>query len=32
MGLFTVIRTPAFDLLVADYIREHPGLITTLIG
>src|ERR1039458_6270316 len=26
MGAFTVIRTPAFDLLAADYAREHPKL------
>ncbi len=26
MGQFTVIRTPAFDLLAADYAREHSKL------
>ena len=26
MGGFTVIRPPAFDLLAADYAREHPQL------
>jgi hypothetical protein len=26
MGAFTVIRTPAFELLAADYAREHPKL------
>jgi len=26
MGDFTVIRTPAFDLLAKDYAREHPRL------
>ena len=26
MGEFTVIRTPAFDLLAAGYAREHPKL------
>ena len=26
MGGFTVIRLPAFDLLAADYAREHPQL------
>ncbi len=26
MGEFTVIRTPAFDLLAADYVREHSKL------
>ena len=26
MGEFTVIRTAAFDLLAADYAREHPKL------
>ena len=26
MGAFTVIRAPAFDLLAADYAREHPRL------
>ena len=26
MGEFTVIRTPAFDLLAADYARDHSKL------
>ena len=26
MGAFTVIRTPAFDLLAAEYAREHSKL------
>ena len=26
MGQFTVIRTPAFDRLTAEYTREHPRL------
>lgn len=26
MGESTVIRTPAFDLLAADYTREHSKL------
>lgn len=26
MGVFTVVRTPAFDLLAAEYAREHPKL------
>lgn len=26
MGQFTVIRTPAFDRLAADYARDHPKL------
>lgn len=26
MGAYGVIRTPAFDLLAADYLREHPKL------
>ena len=26
MGAFTVIRTPAFDLLAGDYAREHSKL------
>ena len=26
MGTYAVIRTPAFDLLAADYAREHPKL------
>ena len=26
MGEFTVIRTPAFDLLAKQYAREHPKL------
>jgi hypothetical protein len=25
MGRFTVIRTPAFDLLAGDYARDHPS-------
>jgi hypothetical protein len=35
MGRFTVIRTPAFDLLAAQYAREHFKLeadITWLTG
>lgn len=30
MGHFTVIRTPAFDLLAADYVRDHSKLETDL--
>ena len=26
MGTFTVIRTPAFDLLAREYTRQHPKL------
>src|SRR2546421_12196836 len=26
MGQFAAIRTPAFDLLAADYARQHPKL------
>lgn len=26
MGQYTVVRTPAFDLLAADYARQHPKL------
>ena len=26
MGCFTVIRTPAFDLLAGDYARDHSNL------
>ncbi len=26
MGAYTVIRTPAFDLLASEYAREHPML------
>jgi hypothetical protein len=26
MGQFTVIRTPAFDMLAAGYAREHPKI------
>ena len=26
MGEFTVIRTPAFDLLAKQYAREHPKI------
>ncbi len=35
MGAYTVIRTPAFDLLVGDYVRSHPKLeddLAWLIG
>ena len=35
MGSFTVIRTPAFDLLAAEYTRQHPKLeenLSWLIG
>lgn len=31
MGEFTVIRTPAFDLLAADYARQHPKLEADLL-
>ncbi len=31
MGEFTVIRTPAFDLLAADYARQHPKLDEDLL-
>jgi hypothetical protein len=26
MGAYAVVRTPAFDLLAAEYAREHPKL------
>jgi hypothetical protein len=35
MGRFSVIRTPAFDLLAGNYAREHPKLeadLAWLIG
>lgn len=30
MGAYTVIRTPAFDRLAADYARDHSKLATDL--
>lgn len=30
MGAYSVIRTPAFDLLVSEYLRDHPKLTEDL--